>query len=242
MCLICPTFVKNENIMSFVRKLLAFSVFALFIPFVAQAQDGRLEINAGISTGGAYMLTDYDLETSGRSILKRSDGILNNLKDESYDSKVYPSVSAEIAYRLSDDGTLSRLSVVGMAGLHIADYEPKNIVSGSYGKQTAIKADALLGVRFRIMETSHLTMYSQAMAGIDFRNGSDYWTVTGNTHSQSSNELVYQLTFLGFRVKLGRRNSHLGFITELGYGSEYVLSKEMALLSPGMRAGISYRF
>ena len=235
------TFVKNEIYMSFVRKLLAFPVFAFFIPFVAQAQDGRLEINAGISTGGAYMFTDYDFNTSGNAP-NPSDGVLNNLKEESYDSKVYPSVSVEIAYRLSDDGTLSRLSVVGMAGLHIADYEPKNIVSGSYGKQTAIKADALLGVRFRIMETSHLTMYSQAMAGIDFRNGSDYWTVTGNTHSQSSNELVYQLTFLGFRVKLGRRNSHLGFITELGYGSEYVLSKEMALLSPGMRAGISYRF
>jgi hypothetical protein len=227
--------------MSFVRKLLAFSVFALFIPFVAQAQDGRLEINAGISTAGNYMLTDYDF-TLDEYDSKFSDGVLNHLKEESYYSKVYPSVSAEIAYRLSDDGTLSRLSVVGMAGLHIADYEPKNIVSGSYGKQTAIKADALLGVRFRIVETSHLTMYSQAMAGIDFRNGSDYWTVTGNTHSQSSNELVYQLTFLGFRVKLGRRNSHLGFITELGYGSEYVLSKEMALLSPGMRAGISYRF
>ena len=241
MCYFCHTFVKNENFMSFVRKLLAFSVFALFIPFVAQAQDGRLEINAGISTAGNYMLTDYDF-TLDEYDSKFSDGVLNHLKEESYYSKVYPSVSAEIAYRLSDDGTLSRLSVVGMAGLHIADYEPKNIVSGSYGKQTAIKADALLGVRFRIVETSHLTMYSQAMAGIDFRNGSDYWTVTGNTHSQSSNELVYQLTFLGFRVKLGRRNSHLGFITELGYGSEYVLSKEMALLSPGMRAGISYRF
>ena len=235
------TFVKNEIYMSFVRKLLAFSVFAFFIPFVAQAQDGRFEINAGISTAGSYMLTDYDFTLDDYDS-KFSDGVLNHLKEESYYSKVYPSVSAEIAYRLSDDGTLSRLSVVGMAGLHIADYEPKNIVSGSYGKQTAIKADALLGVRFRIVETSHLTMYSQAMAGIDFRNGSDYWTVTGNTHSQSSNELVYQLTFLGFRVKLGRRNSHLGFITELGYGSEYVLSKKMALLSPGMRAGISYRF
>ena len=241
MCYFCHTFVKNEIYMSFVRKLLAFSVFALFIPFVVQAQDGRFEINAGISTAGNYMLTDYDFTLDDYDS-KFSDGVLNHLKEESYYSKVYPSVSAEIAYRLSDDGTLSRLSVVGMAGLHIADYEPKNIVSGSYGKQTAIKADALLGVRFRIVETSHLTMYSQAMAGIDFRNGSDYWTVTGNTHSQSSNELVYQLTFLGFRVKLGRRNSHLGFITELGYGSEYVLSKEMALLSPGMRAGISYRF
>ena len=235
------TFVKNEIYMSFVRKLLAFSVFAFFIPFVAQAQDGRFEINAGISTAGSYMLTDYDFTLDDYDS-KFSDGVLNHLKEESYYSKVYPSVSVEMAYRLSDDGKLSRLSAVGMAGVHVADYERKSMISGSYGKQTAFKADVLLGLRFRILEKSHLTMYSQAMAGIDFRNGSDYWTVTGNTHSQSSNELVYQLTFLGFRVKLGRRNSHLGFITELGYGSEYVLSKEMALLSPGMRAGISYRF
>lgn len=240
MCYFCHTFVKNEIYMSFVRKLLAFPVFALFIPFVAQAQDGRLEINAGISTGGAYMFTDYDFNTSGNAP-NPSDGVLNNLKEESYDSKVYPSVSVETAYRLSDDGALSRWSLVGMAGVHIADYEPKSIVSGSYGKQQAIKADALLGVRFRIMETSHLTMYSQVMAGIDFRNGSDYWTVTGNNHSPSSNELAYQLTFLGFRVKLGHRTSHLGIMTELGYGSEYVLGSTILFL-PGIRAGFSYRF
>ena len=228
--------------MIIVRKLLAFSVFALFIPYMAQAQDGRLDINAAISTGGTYMLTDYDFCASDNGYSKWSDGILNNLKEESYNSKVYPSVSAEIAYRLSDDGMLSRWSLVGMAGLHFADYESINTTTNLSNKQTAIKADALLGVRFRIKETSHLTMYSQALAGVDFRNGSDYWTVTGNTRSHSRHELVYQLTFLGFRVKLGRRSSHLGFMTELGYGSEYALSNTMALLSPGMRAGISYRF
>ncbi len=239
MCYFCHTFVKNEIYMSFVRKLLAFSVFAFFIPFVVQAQDGRFEINAGISTAGNYMLTDYDF-TLDEYDSKFSDGVLNHLKEESYYSKVYPSVSVEMAYRLSDDGKLSRLSAVGMAGVHVADYERKSMISGSYGKQTAFKADVLLGVRFRILEKSHLTMYSQAMAGIDFRNGSDYWTVTGNSHSPSSNEFVYQLTFLGFRVKLGHRSSHLGVMTELGFGSEYVLSE--VFIVPGIRAGISYRF
>ena len=207
---------------------------------MAQAQDGRLDINAAISTGGTYMLTDYDFNTSGNES-NWSDGVLNNLKEESYDSKVYPSVSVEMAYRLSDKGVLRRWSLVGMAGVHIADYEPKSMVNGSYSKQQAIKADALLGVRFRILETSHLTMYSQALAGVDFRNGSDYWTITGNNHNQSNNELVYQLTFLGFRVKLGRRTSHFGVMTELGYGSEYALGSTILFL-PGIRAGFSYRF
>lgn len=225
--------------MTIVRKLLAFSVFAIIIQYMAQAQDGRLDINAAISTGGTYMLTDWRFDESP-TINKRSDGILNNLTEESYNSLVYPSPSVEIAYRISDSGSIRRLYVVGMAGLHIADYQPKNIINGSYGKQTAIKADVLLGVRFRIMETSHLTMYSQALAGVDFRNDCDYWKVTGNTHGQSRNELAYQLTFLGFRVKLGRRTSHLGFMTELGYGSEYALG-EIPII-PGIRAGISYRF
>jgi hypothetical protein len=135
---------------------------------------------------------------------------------------------------------MKRLSVVGMAGFHIADYEHRNIVDTYSYKQTAMKADVLLGVRFRILETSHLTMYSQAMAGTDFRNASDYWTVTDNNNSDGCNQFVYQLTFLGFRVKLGHQNSHLGVMTELGYGSEYALSK--IVIIPGIRAGISYRF
>ena len=226
--------------MSFIKRHIAISMFALIIPYMVHAQDGRIEINAAISTAGTYMLTDYDFNTSDNDS-KGSDGMLNSLKEESYDSKVYPSVSVEIAYRLSDNGMLRRWSLVGMTGLHFADYEPKSIINGSYGKQKAIKTDALLGVRFRIMEKSHLTMYSQAMVGIDFRNGSDYWTVTGCTHSQSSNELVYQLTFLGLRVKIGRRSSHLGIMTELGYGSEYALGS-MIFFLPGIRAGVSYRF
>ena len=157
-------------------------------------------------------------------------------------SPQYPSISAEMSYKLSDDGILRRWSLVGMAGLHFADYESINNVSKQSDKQTAIKADALLGVRFRIVEKSHLIMYSQALVGIDFRNGSDYWTVTDKNNRQSSNRPVYQLTFLGFRVKLGHRTSHLGFLTELGYGSEYALSESLIILSPGMRAGISYMF
>ena len=222
------------------RKLLMLVVLAFGIPYCVQAQDGRLEINATISTGGTYMLADgggFD-ESSKRN--KMSDGILSNLQKESYNSKVYPSTSVEIAYRLSGSGLTGRLSLVGMAGLHIADYEHRNIVDSYSDKHTAVKADVLMGVRFCILETSYLTMYSQALAGTDFRNGSGYWTVTGNTHDEGRNQFVYQITYLGFRVKLGRRSSHFGIMTELGYGSEYALSK--IFIMPGMRAGISYRF
>ena len=227
--------------MSLFRKLLTYSTLALFIPQIIHAQDGKFEINAGISTAGTYMLTDYHFFGSDNAS-KWSDGTLNDLKEVSYNSKVYPSISAEMSYKLSDDGILRRWSLVGMAGLHFADYESISTVSKQSDKQTAIKADALLGVRFRIVEKSHLIMYSQALAGIDFRNGSDYWTVTDKNNRQSSNRPVYQLTFLGFRVKLGHKTSHLGFLTELGYGSEYALSESLIILSPGMRAGISYIF
>lgn len=222
--------------MSLHKRLLFAVLLAVGIPHWVQAQDGRLEINAAISTAGSYMLADGGGFDESPKQNKISDGILHNLTEESYNSKVYPSTSVEIAYRLSDSGIMKRLSVVGMAGFHIADYEHMNIVDHYSDKQTAMKADVLMGVRFRIYENSHLTMYSQALAGTGFRNGSDYWTTTNN----KCNQFTYQITFIGFRVKLGHRTSHLGIMTELGYGSEYALSKIVIL--PGIRAGLSYRF
>ena len=222
------------------RKTITLAILALFLPHGAQAQDGRIEINAAISTAGSYMLTDWDANDPTYTY-KWSDGVLNNLTEESYNSKVYPSPSVEIAYRISDSGLKRHLSLGGMAGLHVADYEHRNIVDTYSDKQKAMKADILLGVRFYVVETTHLTIYSQAMVGMDFRNGSDYWTVTNSTHSDARNQFVYQITFAGFRVKIGRRSSHFGVMTELGYGSEYALS-DLLILMPGMRAGISYRF
>lgn len=213
-------------------------VLSLFFPLTMRAQD-RFEINAGISTAGNYALADWDFNDPVNKE-KRSDGVLNNLTEESYNSTLYPSLSIEMAYRLSDSGILEHISLVGMAGYHKAVYEPKRMIDNFYDKQTAIKADVLLGVRVRIVDTSHLTVYSQAMVGMDFKNDSDYWTVTNNALNDGRKELVYQITFAGFRVKLGRETSHWGVMTELGYGSEYVMSKNMVLL-PGIRAGISYR-
>ena len=129
--------------MSLFRKLLTYSTLALFIPQIIHAQDGKFEINAGISTAGTYMLTDYHFFGSDNAS-KWSDGTLNDLKEVSYNSKVYPRISAEMSYKLSDDGILRRWSLVGMAGLHFADYESINTVSKQSDKQTAIKADALL--------------------------------------------------------------------------------------------------
>ena len=170
-------------------------------------------------------------------------GKLSDITEESYNCTLYPSMSVEMAYRLSDSGTglKGRLSLVGMAGLHMADYQPLSIYSPEADMQKAVKADVLLGLRYRIIETSYLTMYSQAMAGMDFRNDSQYWTVTDDALREGRNEFVYQLTFLGFRVKLGHKTSHLGVMTELGYGSEYVLGNVFVIL-PGIRAGFSYRF
>ena len=228
------------TVMSPHKKLLLAFMLATGIPCWMQAQDGRLEINAAISTGGNYMLTDWDANDP-TVINKRSDGVLSNLTQESYKTKVYPSPSVEIAYRLFDSGLIRHLSLVGMAGLHIADYEYRKIVDAYSDKQRAMKTDIPLGVRFYVVETTHLTLYSQAIAGIDFRNGSDYWTITNCSHSGEHNQFVYQITFAGFRVKLGHKSSHFGLMTELGYGSEYAFSDIMFLM-PGMRAGISYRF
>ena len=226
--------------MSFHRKILIAIILSAGIPYWVQAQDGRLEINAAISTAGSYMLTDWDANDPTYTY-KWSDGVLNNLTEESYNSKVYPSPSVEIAYRVSDSGLKRHLSLVGMAGLHVSDYEYRKIVDTYSDNQKAMKTDILLGVRFYVVETTHLTIYSQAMVGMDFRNGSDYWTVTNSTNSDARNQFVYQITFAGFRVKIGRRSSHFGVMTELGYGSEYALS-DLLILLPGMRAGISYRF
>ena len=218
------------------RKIILFAT-AFAFPLFANAQDGRFEFNAGISTPGYYALADWDFTASSPGVRWSYD--LEDLTEESYNSTLYPSFSVEMAYRLSDSGMMERFSVVGMAGFHIAYYEHRNIVDPYSDKQTAMKADVLLGMRFRLFETSHLTMYSQAMVGTDFKNSSDYWNVTNDILNNGGKQLVYQLTFVGFRVKLGRRTSHLGVMTELGYGSEYVMSK-MVLL-PGIRAGISYR-
>ena len=224
------------------RKNVLF-VFALVIPIAVNAQDGRLEINAAISTPGTYAFADWAFDEDPIDNMRWSHGKLSDITEESYNCTLYPSMSVEMAYRLSDSGTglKGRLSLVGMAGLHMADYQPLSIYSPEADMQKAVKADVLLGLRYRIIETSHLTMYSQAMAGMDFRNESRYWTVTDGASRGGRNEFVYQLTFVGFRVKLGHRTSHLGVMTELGYGSEYVLGNVFVIL-PGIRAGFSYRF
>lgn len=228
--------------MSLQRKLLTIVALLTIIPYGMLAQC-RLEINAGISTPGTYAFADWAFDEDPIDSKHFPDGKLSNLTQESYNCTLYPSLSVEMACRLSDSGTglKGRLSLVGMAGLHMADYQPLSIFSPDADIQKAVKADVLLGLRYRIIETSHLTMYSQAMAGVDFRNGCQYWTVTDDASRDGRNEFVYQLTFLGFRVKLGHKSSHLGVMTELGYGSEYVLGNLFVLL-PGIRAGFSYRF
>ncbi len=231
-------YLQSEPTFIALRRIVLYA-FALAFPLFIKAQDGRFEFNAGISTPGYYALADWDFNDP---VVKRkwSDGILNNLTDESYNSTLYPSLSVEIAYRLSDSGILGHLSLVGMASYHKVVYEHRNIVDVFSDKQTAIKADVLLGVRVNVVQTTHLTLYSQAMAGTDFKNSSDYWTISNEILNDGYKPFVYQITFAGFRVKLGHRTSHFAVMTELGYGSEYVMSKEMLLL-PGIRAGLSYR-
>ena len=219
------------------RKIILFAT-AFAFPLVANAQDGRFEFNAGISTPGYYALADWDADDPDTPVKWSYN--LNDLPEGSHKTTLYPSYSVEMAYRLSDSGILGHLSLVGMAGYHKAVYETSRIVDNITQRQTATKADVLLGVRVNVIQTTHLTLYSQALAGTDFKNGSDYWAVTNEKLNDGHKPFVYQITFAGFRVKLGHRTSHFAVMTELGYGSEYVMSKQMILL-PGIRAGISYR-
>ena len=82
-------------------------------------------------------------------------------------------------------------------------------------------------------------MYSQFMIGTDVVNKFRYWDIVYDNFSNGE-RVTAQFTYLGFNIKLGRRESKLSAVAELGYGSEYAAG--YIPLIPGIRTGLSYRF
>lgn len=222
--------------------LLLTLAFFLFGPLALKAQEkkGDFDFNIGISTPGLYSLADTEFRSS--SIYYYGFSNLSDLSKESYNSTLYPSVSAELSYKLADKGSFKRLSLVGYAGLHWADYQNISVASDSKDYvETAVKLDLMLGIRYHILNRKYFSMYSQAFLGGEIRNDCEYWDKTGqavNLGSSGDNDICWQVTYLGFRFKLGKTN--LGLLTELGHGSEYCTSS--VFIIPGIRAGVSYRF
>lgn len=211
----------------------------------AQEKKGDIDFNIGISTPGLYSIADTEGhrgDLHGGIDFYHVDYLgLSDLNKESYNSTLYPSVSVELAYRLADAGFFKRLSVVGYTGLHVADYQDVNVIYGTKDdREFAVKMDCLLGVRYHIFDRPQLSMYTQAFLGGEIRNDCAYWDITGdvvNRGSLGEKDIRWHFTFLGFRFK--PRNSNVGFLTELGYGSEYCLLSIPII--PGIRVGASFK-
>ena len=231
------------------RNCLLFTLaFSLFSPLALKAQEkkGDFEFNIGISTPGLYSIADTENHRDGGGNTLDFYPIdklgLSDLSKESYNSTLYPSVSAELAYKLADSGFFKRLSLVGYTGLHVADYQDVNVIHGTKdNREYAVKMDFMLGLRYHIFDRPQLSMYTQAFLGGEIRNDCAYWDLTGdvvNRGSLGEKDIRWHLTFLGFRFR--PINSNIGFITELGYGSEYCLISIPVI--PGVRIGASYLF
>ena len=252
--LIIYIYLQNYDftVMSLLKRLLIFILFAALIPVGMKAQEKKkFEINVGISTPGLYALTDKDAATGGNERYDfYVDGPLPHYPEEkqlvyfdleSYRSTLYPSISVELSYKLAETGFFKRLSLVGMLGYHMVVFENFNPVTRQSRKETALRLDYLMGARLRIIDRSHFCMYSQAFLGKDFRNDCEYWTIANEFMREGHEERVdYQVTFLGFQVDLGKE-SNLGLVTEFGYGYEYSLS-QLFVFIPGIRVGVSYKF
>ena len=229
------------------RLFLKTLMLTLAIPFALQAQE-KFEINVGISNPGMYSLTDVDLFTdeNGRYEFndvrnpKPKERQLTSFDQESYKSTLYPSISANIVYRLSESGFFKRLSLVGYLGYHKVDFENYNPVTKQSKKETARRLDYLVGVRVRMLDRPNFCIYSQAMFGKDFRNDSEYWTIANEFLRDGREEKMdFQVTYIGCQVDLGKK-SHWGLFAELGHGYEYAISQ--IFIFPGMRGGVSYKF
>ena len=228
--------------MSLYRKLLMLAILAVFIPGMIGAQDmqRRLEINVGISTPGMTEMQDSELSGLGFEHFDYySDRPLSDLDKESYKSTLYPCLSVETAYKLADSGFFKRLDLVGFVGLHNVFYEDFDMVNNINSKETATKLDILVGFRYNIVKKTYFNMYTQFLAGGAVGVKSGYWKMMSEKWSEGGSPTM-QFTFLGFNVKLGRRESRLGAMVELGFGSEYAVSN--LFIIPGVRTGLSYKF
>ena len=117
--------------------LLLTLAFSLYGPLALKAQEkkGDFEFNIGISTPGLYSIADTEnhhyVGYRALDFYPLPSMELSDLNKESYNSTLYPSVSAELAYKLADSGFFKRLSLVGYTGLHVADYQDVNVIHGT---------------------------------------------------------------------------------------------------------------
>ena len=228
--------------MSLNRKLLMLAILVAVIPYWVQAQEKqrKFEINVGVSTPGMTEMQDSKLSDLGFEHFDYyHDRPLSELDKESYNSTLYPCLSVETAYKLADSGFFKRLDLVGFVGLHNVYYEVFDMVNNISSKETATKLDILVGIRYNIVKKTYFNMYTQFLAGGAVGAKSGYWKMMSEKCSEGGSPTM-QFTFLGFNVKLGRRESRLGAMVELGFGSEYAVSD--LLIIPGVRTGLSYKF
>ena len=231
-----------------------FAILAVFIPGTIGAQDKqhKFEINIGISSPGLHCRADRDIadfefhfeeieynDYYYNSFDYNSHKQLHDIYLESYKSTLYPGLSIEASYKLADSGFNKRLTLLGMAGLQMVDFEDFNISTNSTCKETARRIDLLIGFRLNIINSSYFNMYSQFLLGGDIFDKSRYWKIV-EEKTDVEKGLAFQHTYLGFRAKIGRRESRLGVMVELGHGTMYSTSKFPFI--PGVRTGVSYLF
>ena len=227
--------------MHLLKRLLIVLLFAALIPLCAQAQEKKrnLEVNIGVSTPGVAVisadLSSYDYYYYDSYYYEQE---LSSLDTEAYNSFIFPSFSMECSYKLAESGFFKRLDVVGYASLHSAFFEEIDIISGTSNKETAKKLDILIGVRYNIIKKTYFNMYTQFLLGGDVFKSTRYWDLVDDNYSGGKG-ITAQLTYLGFNIKLGRRESRLGAMVELGYGTEY--AADYIPIIPGIRTGFSYK-
>lgn len=211
---------------------------SLLRPLAVQAQ-GKIEINVGVSTPGVDELIDTKFFDMGfESFDYYRDEPLNNL-DESYKSTIYPCYSLELAYDIAESGFFKKLELLATVSYHAAEIEDIDIVNNSSNRETARKCNILIGIRYDIMEKEKFNMYTQFLAGGDILDSSKYWDYIYSNYEGEPHPTI-QITILGFNWKLGGKESKYGFMTELGWGTDYGLS--VLPIFPGIRAGLSYKF
>ena len=155
--------------MSLHTKLLLAAILAFGIPYWVQAQEKqrKFEINVGVSSPGLHCRADRDIADfefhfeENYSSSDYSDKQLYDIYIDSYKSTLYPGLSIEASYKPADSGFSKRLTLLGMAGLQMVDFEDFNISTNSTCKETARRIDLLIGFRVNIINTSYFNMYSQ---------------------------------------------------------------------------------
>lgn len=212
--------------------------FSLLRPLAAIAQE-KFEINVGISTPGLDEVQDTKLFYLGvESFDMYSDKPLSDL-EKSFKTTVFPSYSLEFSYDLAESGFFKRLDLVGYASYHSAIMEVFDIINNTSRKETARKVDLLIGLRYDVFKKEKLNMYALLLMGGNIPDSSAYWDYIYSNKDDDTPHTTLQLA-LGFNKKLGGEDSRWGWMTELGYGSEFATSVNP--LFPGIRMGLSYKF